>query len=359
MTLTNIIKQKRSAITILISSMALGLAYPLVADSGEDWVARVNGFLVGLFGGLAIVIFELYLFYFPKRIQSFIFTLSAKVITYTLTFVLLIVITISITRSVENHIPYFTFIQSEHFLHFIFKEDFHIIAAYTLTAVFIVITTRQVSRKMGPGELFNYIVGKYHTPKKEHRIFLAIDLISSTNLAEQLGELTYHEFLKQYFYDLTASIALHEGHVYRYVGDQVMISWLLPTGLRNNNAVKCFFSAQEYIKHQKNLYVKNFGTLPTFRGALDMGEVLTAEIGLDKKQLVFYGDVIDRLGVIEKACKQKNLNLLLSEYLAVPLRQTRDFTFTFCEEIKSSLGNSVKLYSANPIEKGTENAEAS
>lgn len=340
----NILLQKRSAITILTSSVILGIVYPYFADRPDDSIARINGLLIGLFGGTVIITYELHLFYFPKRIYSFTFILISKILAYTLSFILIIILTVSTTRSIEAGQAYLSYIQSKAFIHFLLYEDFNVISGYTLTCVAFVITTRQISRKMGPGELFNYIIGKYHKPKREHRIFLAVDLKGSTTLAEQLGELKYHEFLKQYFYDLTQSIAIHEGKIYRYVGDQVVISWLLADGLKNNNAVFCFFRAEQILNNQKEFYIKHYGIEPKFRAVLDMGEVLTAEIGLDKQQLVFYGDVVERLASMEKACKKENQDLLLSEYIAIPLKQSKGLEFLPCTTMTDSSNNKIELF---------------
>ena len=329
--------------------MLLGLVYPLIADKSDNLLAQLNGLLIGIFGGLAIIFYELYVFFLPRKIYSFSFILFNKIVTYTVTFLLLIILIVSFTRSLNQGVSIFAFMRSEHLKHFLFEEDFHVIALYTLAAVFIVITTRQISRKMGPGELFHYVIGKYHKPKREHRIFLAIDLRDSTTMAEQLGELKYHEFLKRYFYDLTYSIAAHGGQIYRYVGDQVTISWLLEKGLKNSNVIRCFFSAKKFIESREHFYMLNFGVNPTFRGAIDMGEVLTAEIGLDKQQLVFYGDVMLRLSAIEKSCKQEKQDLLLSEFLAVPLRQSRDFRYVRCTSLQQDGIEPVQLLTASEV----------
>ncbi|MBL7859012.1 MAG: hypothetical protein JNM57_15075 [Cyclobacteriaceae bacterium] len=349
MTGQQVFQRKRSAGTILLSSVILGLAYPMVADNPEDWSARLNGLLIGFFGGIAIIFFELYVFFLPRRIYSFTFILISKILTYTLTFIFLIVLIISLTRSTQKNMSLIAYFKDAAFRHFLMEEDFHIIALYTLLAVIVVITTRQFSRKMGPGELFNFIIGKYHKPKREHRIFLTIDLQNSTGIAENLGELKYHEFLKRYFYDLTYSIAANQGQIYRYVGDQIMISWLLSVGLKNNHALQCFFNAQEFMIAHENFYVQHFGIAPKFRGVLDMGEVLTAEIGLDKQQTVFYGDVMHRMPAIEKICKDKQQDILLSEYLAAPLRQRRDTQFDFCTTLHDETTGTIQLLTAKPV----------
>lgn len=352
MSVTNaILYRKQSAIAILATSLIMGILYPLLADSPEDWVARLNGLLIGLFGGITIIFYEFYIFFLPKKIYPFTFILISKILTYTTTFLLIIITIIGITRSIEHGASFVVYVQGDQFRHFLFEEDFAVIALYTLTAVCVVITMRQVSRKMGPGVLFNYVIGKYRQPKREFRIFLAMDLKQSTTIAEQLGELRYHEFLKRYFYDLTFGIAAHGGQVYRYVGDQVVVSWMLDTGLKNCNAVRCFFSARDFIKQQEKYYQEHFRAVPSFRGVLDMGEVLTAEIGFDKQQLVFYGDVLQRLAEIEKVCKQEHQDIVISEYLAVPMRQNHDFEFTVLTQLEQPESPPVQLLTVQPSAK--------
>jgi len=89
--LDNIRRNKRSAITVIIAGIALGLFYPIMGDSFDDPIAFLNGFLIGLLGACFIVFFELHLFYFPKKKMHFLFSLSTKVIIYTFTVILLIV----------------------------------------------------------------------------------------------------------------------------------------------------------------------------------------------------------------------------------------------------------------------------
>src|SRR5690606_12300259 len=60
----------------------------------------------------------------------------------------------------------------------------------------------QVNSKFGHGAFGDIIRGKYNTPKEERRIFMFLDLNSSTAIAEQLGNETYHELLKDFFADI-------------------------------------------------------------------------------------------------------------------------------------------------------------
>src|SRR5688572_18286650 len=130
----NIMQRKRSALTILIPAIVLGPVYPLIADNGDDWLPHLNGLLIGIFGGLAVIFYELYVFYLPRKIYSFTFILANKIITYTITFLLLIILIVSFTRGLRQGVSIFVFLRSEDLKHFLFEEDFHLIALYALTA---------------------------------------------------------------------------------------------------------------------------------------------------------------------------------------------------------------------------------
>jgi len=54
--------------------------------------------------------------------------------------------------------------------------------------------------------------------------------VGSTPLAERLGPASVHEFLNRVFQLASDPIDDHEGEIYQYVGDEVVITWLLPIG---------------------------------------------------------------------------------------------------------------------------------
>jgi adenylate cyclase len=89
----------------------------------------------------------------------------------------------------------------------------------------------QVNSKFGHGEFGNIIRGKYNTPKEEKKIFMLLDLNSSTTIAEQLGNETYHELLKDFFADITNPILDNRGEIRQYVGDDVVVVWSHAEGI--------------------------------------------------------------------------------------------------------------------------------
>ena len=340
----HIVQNKRSLVTIMVSSIILGLLYPIFARDITDWAAFVGGFLIGTIGGIIIVIFELHLFYIVSKSFSFSTTLFAKVFIYTVIFNIVILGVITLIRSLEKGEAYFSYIQSDLFLNFLKHGDYNIIVLYTVSMVLLIVTTRQVSRKMGQGVLFNFIIGKYRKPKNEPRIFLYLDLLGSTAIAEKLGNLRYHEFLKRYFFDLTGCIAKHSGEIYRYVGDQVAISWISKNTKQNTEAINCFLCAKQALKEKADYYLDQYGFAPEFRGALDSGEVLTGEIGEVKSQIIFYGEVLLRTSLIENKCKKDGMDHLVSENIYEAIKGEANFNFTYHDKLVLEDLKTISLY---------------
>ena len=90
---------------------------------------------------------------------------------------------------------------------------------------FISILILEISDKYGPGGLRNLIRGRYHKPRKENRIFLFLDINDSTTIAEKIGHEKYFNMLHDFFADITEPIISNWGHIYQYVGDEVVICW--------------------------------------------------------------------------------------------------------------------------------------
>ncbi len=77
-----------------------------------------------------------------------------------------------------------------------FSVNTLVILAYTGVASFGFNFLKQVSRKFGPGNLRRLLMGKYYHPRLENRIFLFLDLKSSTTHAERLGHNRYSSLIQ-------------------------------------------------------------------------------------------------------------------------------------------------------------------
>ena len=89
----------------------------------------------------------------------------------------------------------------------------------------------QMRRVIGGRTLNALLLGRYHRPVREERIFLLVDIKGSTALAERLGDERAHAFITSTFFDIDQPILEHGGEVYSYVGDGLIASWPLAGGV--------------------------------------------------------------------------------------------------------------------------------
>ena len=113
-----------------------------------------------------------------------------------------------------------------------------------------------INEKFGQGVLLNFLLGKYHRPKEDNRIFMFMDLKSSTTIAEKLGHIKYSQLIQDCYFDLTDIVINHQAKIYQYVGDEVVLSWDIDSGIIDQNCIKTFFDYDNLLKNKSN-YFKN------------------------------------------------------------------------------------------------------
>jgi len=183
----------------------------------------------------------------------------------------------------------------------------------------------QMSNKFGPGVLSKIITGRYRQPKREDRIFMFLDLNSSTTIAENLGEVNYHRLLKDFFAHITDPIVNNYGEIYQYVGDEVIVGWSLAKGVRNNHCIKCFFDIKNEIEKNSDHYYRTYGLVPTFKAGIHAGNVIAGEIGIFKRDITYSGEVLNTASRIRGMCKELNVELIASHDLLQHLSCTNQF----------------------------------
>jgi adenylate cyclase len=206
--------------------------------------------------------------------------------------------------------------------------------AYFLFSILFINFFLQMNRKIGPGNMFKLLIGRYHTPRDEKRIFMFLDLVGSTAIAEQLGHKDYSRLLRQCFHDLTNIVLRYQAEIYQYVGDEVVLSWSDHLGLKSLNCIKTYFAFENEIVKSKEDYLARFKLVPQFTAGLDMGEVTVAEIGDIKREIAFHGDVLNTAARLQGICKNYDCKMLISDALAKNLNSTDGFNLQFIGEIK-------------------------
>ena len=171
----------------------------------------------------------------------------------------------------------------------------------------------QVNDKFGPGILLKFVMGKYHKPRKEQRIFMFLDMRSSTMIAEKISNEKYFNLLRDLFTDITGTILNTEGEIYQYVGDEIVISWSIKKGIRNANCVRCFFEIQRKLLNLGTAYEQKYGLIPELKAGIHYGDVMAGEVGIIKKDIIYSGDVLNTTARIQEQCNQYSVDILISK----------------------------------------------
>ena len=180
----------------------------------------------------------------------------------------------------------------------------------------------QLKSFLGKGIVVNYMLGRYHKPTVEQRIFMFLDLNDATGLAEKLGSRKYSSLLSDFFNDLDSAITGTKGQVFQYVGDEVVALWNMKYGLKNNNCMHTYFLARDILQRRKSYYLEKYQVVPAFKVAFHVGEVTITEIGISKKEIVYHGDTMNTTARICASAHTLGRNILISRdlYQKLPLK---------------------------------------
>lgn len=320
----------------------LGFGIP-IAD------AAVSSAAIALFGGPGFSAIYLFLVPFTRRFPFFAAVLIqiSSMLALGLSGFYVAVVIIGSRRSGMSMLDPRTLSESWRFL---WGPDLRGPYLVALGLLVVMTTLGQLSSKLGPGVLGSWMTGKYHRPKEETRIFMFLDVKDSTPLAERLGNLKFSELIQWFFRDLGECLGSYGGAVSHYIGDEAVIHWTPKRGLKNANCVRFFFDLERTIAMRAERYRERFGVVPAFKAGLHIGQVVVAEVGSGKTEIVLHGDAVNTTARIVGKCAEVGTDLLLSRQLGDALgSQANRFRLatlgTF--ELKGK-AEKVELLSAEP-----------
>lgn len=310
----NLGRLKRALILAFLVDIGL-LIFVLIEHKSfeQTYLALIIGFIIGL----PLGIFEEFVFAHRFKKMAFIPILIIKGLVYWITATVLFLAIIYFAVLVLNYPVdlYFDFISSGEF----FRGVIYILFVYDFAIVF-----NQYDRFLGHSLTFLYAYGKYQRPEREDRIFLFLDLNSSTELAERMERERYFNFINDFFHDISEPVLRTSARIYQYVGDEVVFTWEIKNGLRNANCVRLFFMIQDAIKKKAYLYKSRYNSVPAFKAGLHCGDVIAAVVGDIKKDLIYNGDAINTTARIRSACSELNEDFLISAHLLSRLELPED-----------------------------------
>ena len=166
-----------------------------------------------------------------------------------------------------------------------------------------------------------------------------------------MGNLKYFWLLNKYFSDITHAIIQTSGEIYQYAGDEVIVSWNLEKGLKNNNCIRCFFMIKEIFGLLSESYIEKFDLVPEFKAGFHYGKVTTGEIGILKKEIFFTGDVLNTTARIQARCNGFGTDNLISQELITLMNFDESYELKAIGECElKGRRNKINLYSIAKIE---------
>ncbi|MEO0473239.1 MAG: adenylate/guanylate cyclase domain-containing protein [Bacteroidota bacterium] len=329
---------------------AIGLAFAWF-ETIQDWkwflVWGIIGFLIG---GLTRLL-DYILYQSRLRRRRFIVVWIARTLSYALVVALSIFLVISVYTLLDSSTETSDIIRFGAVSEWLSGKGAWRSISYSVLSLlglqFLVLMVRLV----GPNVIINYMIGRYRQPVEEERIFMFMDLRSSTTIAETIGHYQWHGFLNDFFFDIARPVRRSKGEIYQYVGDEVVISWPKQLGAKKLNCINCFFTILKLMEKRREHYLENYGFEPVFKAGYHVGKVITGEIGDYKREIVFHGDVVNTASRIQVECNTYNRRLLLSANLLQLLNIEGYYTKEYINKIfLRGKQEEIELYSLDPVE---------
>ena len=302
-----LVKNLKYVILICLASIFAGMIYQMLSEGFIDY----NAFAVGLWIGLG---FSLFKYFFTPKLNKAIrtFSLISKITIKAFAYSILIYFLSNFAGLIGGLIQGKTW--SDFYVSLYSLTQLYLII-YSLIIFSIITFTFHISSLLGKGVLINLLMGKYHKPVQEERIFMFLDLCSSTTIAEKLDPFEYSSFLKDFFLDIDDAVVESKGAIIQFVGDEVVLVWKIKDGVERNNCVRFFPLAKSRILRKKQYYIDKYGVIPKFKAGLHYGKIVITEVGNAKQEIAYHGDTINTAARIRSECTNFKKDLLISAEL--------------------------------------------
>lgn len=204
---------------------------------------------------------------------------------------------------------------------------------YFYFSVFLFRLTTNMLARIGKGNMKRWMLGMLDKPMEQERIFMFIDMKSSTTLAEKLDHKKFSHLVQDVFNDLQV-VDNYQGEIYQYLGDGAVVSWDLKSGIHSNNCLRAFYAFKKTIRRRRRYYRWRYGQEPAFKAGAHSGKVMALQVGQIRRDISYNGDTINTAARIESKCNEYRQELLISGDLYQLLNHRKGFTFRNAGNIK-------------------------
>jgi adenylate cyclase len=305
-----------AAVSVLAAAIGAANAWLLsrLVPFAYDFAEFENGLRNGALIGGALVAFDLFYVQEPRGAWLRRASFAVGILSRATLYVLIIVAILSLNRLIFGLLYGFERSGLDYFGLPLLRDS-----AFAFLVFLAISFVLQMRRVVGGRVLTNLVLGRYHEPVLEERVFLLLDLKGSTALAERLGNQRAHAFISRVFFDLDRPIVEHGGEVYNYVGDELIASWPLKQGIDGARCLRCFEAIDATLAARAEHYRHAFGVAPEVRVILHAGPIVAGECGDAKLSIVYLGDTLNTAARIEETAKTLGHDHLISDALLARL----------------------------------------
>ena len=217
--------------------------------------------------------------------------------------------------------------------------------SFAFGIAFLSIFYLRIQSLIGERVLFNFLIGRYNKPVRDERVFMFLDIADSTHLAEEFGDVKIQALIGRFFFDIARPIAEHGGEIYRYIGDEVVVSWRMADAIEDACCVRCVFAVCDVLNACSEEYRRSFGVVPRFRVGMHGGPVVVGEVGDSRRAIVYFGETVSCAVALQVACKRIRRDFLMSGGLFRRLSLGDDYSADFVGSLELfSGGKTVDTY---------------
>ncbi|MBN2158909.1 MAG: adenylate/guanylate cyclase domain-containing protein [Spirochaetes bacterium] len=298
-----------------VAGLCIGAAFSVLISQHPTARTVIQGMICGFLIGFTAVYLEYFVFDRIRKLTIYMIILTRSVIFCLVTVAAYIISDVivfgfdELLGDLRNYMPATI-----------------VVSVISILAVVLFIN---LARLLGQKGFFRLMVGLYHKPVLDRRIFMFIDLAGSTSIAEEIGDIGFHSFLNDFFFDATRPIVECKGEIYKYVGDEIIVTWAMKSGLKDGNALECYFMIEEKIDGLRDAYQAKYGFHPRFTAGIHCGTSVIGEMGDYKREVAFLGDVVNTTSRIQAECKARSRKLIISGTLKKEFNETDLSRYTF------------------------------
>jgi len=170
-----------------------------------------------------------------------------------------------------------------------------------LVVAAVVMLFMEMERMVGSRMFRRFLLGRYVRPRREDRVVMFMDLAGSTTHTERLGDDR-----------MTGPILAHDAEVLKYIGDEVVFTWIARGDERDLRCLQLFLDIRQAIERDRSHYERTYAMVPRFRAGCHRGVVITAQIGSIKRSIDLSGDAMNTCARLAGATKDLHADLVAS-----------------------------------------------